>query len=103
MGLKSDLFRKIFNSLPFPKVPITLADQSVVNGYFTSKITSSKTDEFGFSEEYDAVAYLPFDANVKAGDLITVLNERYIAVKFEDYYVGTEKVAIKTYLKVYYG
>ncbi len=103
MGLKPDLFRKIFDSLPFPKVPITLADQSIVNGYFTSKITSTNTDEFGFSEEYDAVVYLPFDANIKAGDLITVLNQRYIAVKLEDKYVGTEKAAIKTYLKVYYG
>ncbi|ACO04009.1 MAG TPA: hypothetical protein DEP48_02890 [Persephonella sp.] len=103
MGLKPDLFRKIFDSLPFPKVPITLSDQSIVNGYFTSKITSTNTDEFGFSEEYDAVTYLPFDAGINAGDIITVLNQQYIAIKLEDYYVGTEKVAIKTYLKVYYG
>ena len=103
MGLKPDLFRKIFDSLPFPKVPITLADNSTVDGYFTSKITSTNTDEFGFSEEYDGTVYLPFNTNIKAGDIITVLNQQYIAVKLEDYYVGTEKVAIKTYLKVYYG
>ncbi|HIQ50291.1 MAG TPA: hypothetical protein EYH56_03815 [Nanoarchaeota archaeon] len=103
MGLSPDLFKKIFDSLPFPKVPITLADQTTVRGYFILKTTSTSTDEFGFSEEFDATAYLPFNANINAGDIITVLNQQYIAVKLEDYYVGTEKVAIKTYLKVYYG
>lgn len=103
MGIRPDLFRNMFNSLPFPKVSIKLSDGSVVEGYFTSKITSTSTDEFGFSEEFDAVAYLPFNADINAGDIITVLNQQYIAVKLEDYYIGTEKIAIKTHLKVYYG
>ena len=71
-------------------------------GYFTSKVSTANTDEFGFSEEYDGTVYLPFNSNVEVGSKIKVLNDVYIVKKMEDYYVGPEKVAIKVYLKKYY-